>query len=776
MKKARIMIAALITAAALFAGCKALGGESELSDDEAQRVQDLLALYSVTFEVNGGQWADGSTGAVTVGQEPGAMVTLPEAGVPQREGYRFEGWYTDGNEGAARVGDLNLTTSLQSKLPPGAVAVSTDTVFTIDEEDEEVVLKPGTYEAAAEAGEEAVEKTAWSPKTVYAIWRKLEAGRFFVAFKDSKESTTTLAVAEVTEGQAVAPASVPSPDKPFYERDANGAWFRYDTDAEFDLNTVFDEATIQESGLEGLELYPKWKGATYTVTFDLNGASGKAPTPVNVQYPTKLTNAQIPTSVSWQYYEFKGWFLGQRPAGTQLTTSTVINGNKTFYAGWLPNAQADGIRQTLQQTYLDMNNTINTQAGASVDNMYKDDYVIGSGIYSGSDDPALLQNVNKLNGLLNEAGLLLQGTTQNVTVLTENGAGGLSEQSFQIVVYDYAKMKEVNDKILKFKQENPLFDYGRIQPKIANITQTGKVHSVTVATTGKYKIEAYGGGGGHIWSKNNKTALGGAAGYAKGVINLTAGTVLKVRVGGEGVGSSSATVNADGTVSFAKNSNGGQNGPFNGGYNGGGKGGKSINSGYTGGSGGGGASDVRLIGAYVDGTNNKQNGVGKLDTLDKRIIVAAGGGGAGQSADVGNGNWPGIPGGSGGQTGDPGMRKGEGSGGGVTNNAARGATAEALQPVTNIGGKAKLSGTQLGVGADGAPAGSGGAAEGTGGGGGGYYGGEAVQNSDGYHSTSFTASGAGGSNFVGTDFTGTENKKSSRYGVGSVVIEYLPEN
>jgi hypothetical protein len=158
--------------------------------------------------------------------------------------------------------------------------------------------------------------------------------------------------------------------------------------------------------------------------------------------------------------------------------------------------------------------------------------------------------------------------------------------------------------------------------------------------------------------------------------------------------------------------------------------------------------------------------------------VAAGGGGAGQSADVGNGNWPGIPGGKGGPTGESGKRRGEGTTGGITANAARGGTAEKLQPVTNIGGNSKLSGTQLGVGADGA-ASSWIAVEGTGGGGGGYYGGEAIQNldqsNDKWHYPAFTASGAGGSNYVGTGFIGTVNEATTRYGNGYVIIEYIPE-
>jgi hypothetical protein len=384
-------------------------------------------------------------------------------------------------------------------------------------------------------------------------------------------------------------------------RDGEG-WFRNDTDAEFDLNTEFNDETIESGNLRDLYLYAKWVGATYTVTFNMNGATGAAPTPVSVQYPTKLSNGQIPRNVTRQYYSFRGWFLGQRPVGTELTVNTVIDGNKIFYAGWTASAEADAVRQNLQALYNEVNNTINTQSGQSIDRQYKDEYVIGSGVYSSSADPNLIIQINRVNGLLNKAALLLRGDTHYETVLVENGSGGVSEQLFEVTDYNYNEMKRVTDEINAFKQQNPAFDYGRIQPKIVNITQTGSVHSVTIATGGNYRIEAYGGSGGHIWSKNNKTALGGAGGHVKGVINLPAGTVLKVRVGGEGVGSASATINSGGSVNFSSNSNAKQNGPFNGGYNGGGKGGKSELKDYTGGSGGGGVSDVRRVAtAYADG-------------------------------------------------------------------------------------------------------------------------------------------------------------------------------
>ena len=110
---------------------------------------------------------------------------------------------------------------------------------------------------------------------------------------------------------------------------------------------------------------------------------------------------------------------------------------------------------------------------------------------------------------------------------------------------------------------------------------TGSVKTFTVPETGKYKIEAWGAAGGI----NLNPELVGKGGYTSGIITLTKGEKLYLRVGG------TTTVEA-------------------GGYNGGGDGSRSYNGASATGVGGGGASDIRLD-----------------DSLNSRIMVAAGGGG-----------------------------------------------------------------------------------------------------------------------------------------------------
>lgn len=146
---------------------------------------------------------------------------------------------------------------------------------------------------------------------------------------------------------------------------------------------------------------------------------------------------------------------------------------------------------------------------------------------------------------------------------------------------------------------------------ISAVFYSGNIEIYKVRETAKYKLEVWGGEGGSFSKKK-----GGLGGYACGEIDLTAGQVLYINVGGMG--------NSGGTYaqSYLELPPAGSG---LGGYNGGGNGGIYFSDWATGefrvGSGGGGATDVR-----INGTD-----------LINRIIIAGGGGGAGTFASGGSG-------------------------------------------------------------------------------------------------------------------------------------------
>lgn len=145
---------------------------------------------------------------------------------------------------------------------------------------------------------------------------------------------------------------------------------------------------------------------------------------------------------------------------------------------------------------------------------------------------------------------------------------------------------------------------------------TGDVQTWMVPASGKYKLSVWGAQGG----KSGHGIAGGLGGYSTGDIQLQAGDIVYVYIGGMG-------------------------GPQLGGFNGGGNG-ASVNSDSAG---GGGASDMRVRG----------------DSLQDRVIVAGGGGGSG-CTDTYGGNGGGLLGGAGTGTGYEPGQGGTQTGGGVS--------------------------------------------------------------------------------------------------------------
>ncbi|MFA4132599.1 MULTISPECIES: glycine-rich protein [unclassified Brevibacillus] len=190
----------------------------------------------------------------------------------------------------------------------------------------------------------------------------------------------------------------------------------------------------------------------------------------------------------------------------------------------------------------------------------------------------------------------------------------------------------------------------------------------------KIKLEAWGASGGLGMSDGR--VPGGKGGYAAGDINVTAGEVLTIVVGGKG---NLAAMTSGGITP--------------GGYNGGGDGGTGGTL-YEGGGSGGGATDVRKGGT----------------TLNNRILVAAGGGGGGGTTGNAGGDGGGITGGD----------SANSSGSGATQTS--GGNGEGGKGTLGVGGPGRrLSYLSAGGGGGGGGYYGGGGGGGVGGGGGSSY-------------------------------------------------------
>ena len=83
--------------------------------------------------------------------------------------------------------------------------------------------------------------------------------------------------------------------------------------------------------------YARWSINSYTFTFDKNGGNTPSATTITKEYNTAI--GTLPTctrSADNTYtYAFAGWFdTSASSGGTQLTTTTKVTSNKTWYARW----------------------------------------------------------------------------------------------------------------------------------------------------------------------------------------------------------------------------------------------------------------------------------------------------------------------------------------------------------------------------------------------------------------------------------------------------------
>ena len=133
---------------------------------------------------------------------------------------------------------------------------------------------------------------------------------------------------------------------------------------------------------------------------------------------------------------------------------------------------------------------------------------------------------------------------------------------------------------------------------------TGAEQTLTIPTTGYYKLEAWGAQGGY------STNAGGNGGYSTVIYYLTENSSLYFYCGQAGSARSGITGGA-------------------GGWNGGGKGGNAY-TGYNGGGGGGGATHIATsqIGA-ITANNNLYTGTAANPTAKTGLLLVAGGGGGG---------------------------------------------------------------------------------------------------------------------------------------------------
>jgi uncharacterized repeat protein (TIGR02543 family) len=179
----------------------------------------------------------------------------------------------------------------------------------------------GWYTAVAGGGTQFTASTVVSANiTVYAKWILQYTVTFDAAGGSPETQTRT-----VNSGASVGAANMP--DEPTKSGYGFGGWYTETTGG----GTQFTASTVVSGNIT---VDAKWI-LQYTVTFDAAGGSPETQTRT-VNSGDSLGAANMPDEPAKSGYGFGGWYTATNGGGTQFTASTVVSGNITVYARWIP--------------------------------------------------------------------------------------------------------------------------------------------------------------------------------------------------------------------------------------------------------------------------------------------------------------------------------------------------------------------------------------------------------------------------------------------------------
>ena len=151
---------------------------------------------------------------------------------------------------------------------------------------------------------------------LYAQWIK----QYTVSYNLNGATGTAPDDEAVNDGGTAA-----EPNEPTWTGHTFAGWFDAPSDGnEFNFGTGGTAVTAD------ITLYARWATTTYTVSYDLNGATGAAPDDETV---ADGYTAVEPTRPTRSGYAFTGWFDAQS-GGNEFDFGTAVTANITLYAQW----------------------------------------------------------------------------------------------------------------------------------------------------------------------------------------------------------------------------------------------------------------------------------------------------------------------------------------------------------------------------------------------------------------------------------------------------------
>ena len=330
--------------------------------------------YTVTFDPNGGTLTGEKTKKVNFGSK------YPSLPTPDRDGYTFDGWFTEKDGGTQVKGQetvvknpndhtlyahwtanpflliyhSNYNVEGMNEATSQSPQWKTDDYVTLKHIESAGFAKPGYtfagWNTKADGSGKLFTKTGAAHKVqftaadidengeahLYAQWT---ANKYTVTF-DANGGTGTMDDQEFTYDvkQALTANTFSRTGYTFKE---------WTTNADGTGDKYADKATVKNLATEGtVTLYAQWTANKYTVIFDANG--GTAADPASKEVTFDAAYGPLATT-SREGYTFDGWFT-EKVGGTKVESTTVVAtaGNHTLYAQWTPNTYHYEVHYFLQ--------------------------------------------------------------------------------------------------------------------------------------------------------------------------------------------------------------------------------------------------------------------------------------------------------------------------------------------------------------------------------------------------------------------------------------------
>ena len=328
--------------------------------DFSQAVEEDFTLYAiwkstsavVSFDTDGGSAIDDITVDV------GGKVNKPAD--PVKSGHAFGGWYADAActtpfDFDAAIDDDTTIYAKWNKTSATVTFVVYDG-YTGESLDQTLNVVDGAKKATEpedpvrdryefmgwttdRAGENAFDFDSLISDdiTLYAQWKQLIA---LITLDHNYEGATDGSV-NVDIGK--------TPVMPVVTRTGHvfSGWY---TDPA--CTSAFDDKAAVNGDIT---VYAKWTPEVYDVSFDLNGASGTAPTSRRVEYGSFTEEPEAP---SREGYIFSGWSTAASGGEAFDFAGTPITGNTVFYAQWVVDSGSDTITYTYYLNTSASDNTV----------------------------------------------------------------------------------------------------------------------------------------------------------------------------------------------------------------------------------------------------------------------------------------------------------------------------------------------------------------------------------------------------------------------------------